>query len=462
MANGNIIRPAVLNLNPANNENLINPNPNPPAYQQDMDERLTRMVAEIFRREGRQMINAIVNPGVDINNEVDQVIDAAADVNLADMDRIPDVVKSLRVFSGEPGEFSSWKKSVDRILTIYEHLRGTPKYYGILSVIRNKVIGNADIALESYNTPLNWSKISKCLTLHYADKRDLGTLEYQMTMLVQGNSSIPEFYQGVYHHLSLILNKLACIEMSQESLNNMTQSYREKALDTFVRGLKGDLPRLLSIKEPVDLPMALHHCLKLQNVDFRVQHAHNTHTTKRVHPQTHNVPVRRGMSYPPQHTPAPRNNFYPELINNPQRFQRPTFHNPHFASPRPPFWPRPQYGNFYPPPPKPQPRPEPMDVDRSIHSRQINYANRPFNQQFTPQKRYNQNYSNQMHRPNKFQRIYYTEQSNDEQDIDVYESDQDFENYENCESYESNLDAASADDINDEETQNSDNINFLD
>lgn len=44
------------------------------------------------------------------------------------------------------------KKSVDRILHIYEPLRGTPKYYGKLSVIRNKITGNADVALESYNT----------------------------------------------------------------------------------------------------------------------------------------------------------------------------------------------------------------------------------------------------------------------------------------------------------------------
>lgn len=44
------------------------------------------------------------------------------------------------------------RKSVDRILKIYDHLKGTLKYYGILSVILNKIVGHADIALESYNT----------------------------------------------------------------------------------------------------------------------------------------------------------------------------------------------------------------------------------------------------------------------------------------------------------------------
>lgn len=40
-------------------------------------------------------------------------------------------------------------KSVDRVLQIYNSMRGNPKYYGILNVIKNKVLGNADIALES-------------------------------------------------------------------------------------------------------------------------------------------------------------------------------------------------------------------------------------------------------------------------------------------------------------------------
>ncbi|CAD7000785.1 unnamed protein product [Ceratitis capitata] len=33
-------------------------------------------------------------------------------------------------------------------------------------------------------------------------------------------------------------------------------------------------------------------------------------------------------------------------------------------------------------PPKPQPKPEPMEVDQSIHSRRINYMNKPPQNQF--------------------------------------------------------------------------------
>jgi len=83
------------------------------------------------------------------------------------------------------------------------------------------------------------------LTAHYADKRDVTTLEYRMTSLVQGNQSTADFYQQVYTHLSLILNKITCMEMGKESIDLFAKSYRDKALDTFFRGLKGDLPRLL-------------------------------------------------------------------------------------------------------------------------------------------------------------------------------------------------------------------------
>lgn len=387
-------------------------------------DQVTRMVSEALRTEGRQIINAILNPNDDINNDIDQPINPNA--NLAEMDRVPDIVKSLKEFSGQPGEFSSWKKAVDRILKIYEHLRGTPKYYGMLSVIRNKVVGQADIALESYNTPLNWEKIAKCLTLHYADKRDIGTLEYQMTTLVQGNYTIHDFYQTVFHHLSLILNKLSSTEMSQESLNNMTQAYRDKALDTFVRGLRGDLPRLLSIKEPADLPQALHLCLKLENVDFRTRHAMSSHSSTRNNLPPIPAPRRIIAPQPQPPMPAPRRHFQTEYVGNPQGFYK-TNQYGHVTYPT-------QQNNYpqryqqnnpqFPPPkpsPKPLPKPEPMEVDTSTRSKMVNYMNRPQNQQPAPKRPYSQ----QIHQPNKSQRIFHTEQSNDEENItnDQYEEE---------------------------------------
>lgn len=88
-------------------------------------------------------------------------------------------MKGVREFSGNPEEFSSWKKGIDRIFDTYGNLFGTPNYFGILHTIRTKIIGNADTELESYKQviTLNWKAISNCLKLHFADKRDFDTLE---------------------------------------------------------------------------------------------------------------------------------------------------------------------------------------------------------------------------------------------------------------------------------------------
>lgn len=196
----NLIRPARLSTN-----NTANPNPqdpsdsnNPPTQSQinfsDLRELVSQITLEVLSSQAPTIVQAALNPNANFVNMVDQTIETQHLDSLGDLDRIPDVVKCLREFSGRPGEFNSWRKSVERILRIYEPLRGTAKYYGILNIIRNKIVGNADIALESHNTPLDWTAIAKCLTLHYADKRDVSTLEYQMTGLVQGNSTVQQFY----------------------------------------------------------------------------------------------------------------------------------------------------------------------------------------------------------------------------------------------------------------------------
>lgn len=425
---------------------------------------LKEIISEIVRNENQQMLGQLSNTNTPSPTESDETIDARHAQNLDGLDKIPDVVKSLRDFSGNPGEFGSWKKSVERILKIYESIKGTPKYYGILSVIRNKITGQADTALESYNTPLNWEKISRCLTLHYADKRDIGTLEYQMTTLIQRNQTIHEFYQQVYYHLSLILNKLSSMEMSQDALNAMTQSYRGKALDTFIRGLKGDLPRLLSIRGPHDLPEALHLCLKLENVNYRIQHSHGNFRASQPHlpppipPKKPNIPLQRHQNTP--------HSFYPHLLHNPRPPQTPFRHHgppsPFFQQRPPNFqnnFTRPKFQNNF-------PRPEPMDVDQSTRSRQVNYMNRP-SQPAYAQKRTG---SHQIHQPTKFQRVNHVTQETTDPEAEYHQEmleqdefhEQTFVEYTNSQHSVEPEDYEGIETLHEEQPEEPDEIYFLD
>lgn len=134
-----------------------------------------------------------------------------------------------------------------------------------------------------------------------------------MTSLNQGNRTEQDYYQSVYQHFSLIINKIGCMDFVQESAALLTITYRDKALDTFIRGLRGDWPRLLTIKELADLSQALHLCLKLENQNLR------THYVK-------SAPLRR----PPPSPLPPRNTqsnnfrpttFCPQLAYQPQQYQ---------------------------------------------------------------------------------------------------------------------------------------------
>lgn len=390
MANpNNLIRPPILSVNQTE-QNRVNMNP------QELNAHISRIVSEAIASQVPQLIRQQNNPNNDFLDVPNQIIQPQHRGNLNDLDKIPDVVKSIREFSSDRGEFSSWKKGVDRIIENYAALQGTAEYFGIIHTIRNKIVGNADTVLESYNVPLDWNAISKCLTMHYADKRDLSTLEYQLTTITQGvNQTVKEFHQVVYRHLSLLLNKVGCMELSRESEQMMTKLYRDKALDTFIRGLRGDLPRLLGMKEPEDLPQALHLCLKIENQTYRSNYATGKIQSTVFRPNQKPIPTPRTQylnnSTPrapqkmPQRAPIAQQYSRPmhnmTFFSNQAPIQQPYVQQPYAQQlyARQPFIPNPTFVPNRPTAPKPLPRPEPMDVDPSIRTRQVNYMNRPPN-----------------------------------------------------------------------------------
>lgn len=333
-------------------------------------------VKSVFSKEGKQLVNEVMSPNRDFINAKEQSYIPPV-ITSSEGDRIvSDLIKTIRDFSGNSSEFGSWRKSVDRFLAYYKNLENTNKYFALLMAIRNKIIGHADEVLESYNVPLNWNAIRSCLTWHYADKRDLRTLEYQLLSITQGRLTVTDFYQEVYSHLTLILNKISCMEETPEALKVLGDMYREKARDAFINGLNGDLPRLLAVKEPQDLAHALHLCEILEN---QHNYGRNRVNTRRMQNNNNNNYFNQRPPLPPK--PKYNNNNYHSnhRNNNPWRMQ-----NFYQEQPVQQYRYQPQQqtpNNNWSPPrpfaPKPQPKPEPMDVDESVRTRQINYMNRP-------------------------------------------------------------------------------------
>lgn len=285
----------------------------------------------------------------------------ATEAELRDISRLPDSVKELQVFNGNPTMFVSWVHAVESILTDFELVKGKPIYRAILQHIRQKIRGPADTALISYSIfDTDWTAMKECLSLHYADKRDIRTLEYQLHQLSQKDSRLDDFYGAVNHQFALIINKLKTEKYSQETVQVLIDTYRNRALDVFIRGLNGDLSRMLLVQRPKNLPEAYSRCLEIQNTNLRNYTVHTARFNNRIVAPMNTMPDRmhgldgnKAPPLPPRTTWRPQERRYP--------FEKRVGH------------PAPKRD----PPSTSQPAIGKTDVDQSVQSRKVNYMNRP-------------------------------------------------------------------------------------
>lgn len=279
----------------------------------------------------------------------------ATEEDLNAIGKLPDCIKELQPFEGNPIHYVSWVHSVESILSDYQIVKNKPIYRAIIQAIRRKCRGSADAALTSYNIfDEDWQAIKNCLSLHYADKRDVQTLEHQLNQLRQKAMSIDEFYSKVNHQFSLIINKIKTESYSAETVNVLIETYRNRALDVFVRGLNGELPKMLMIMKPKTLPEAYSQCIEMQNTTYRSQVSlHPTGPQNKIQSPT-------GLQHS-NFTNSSHNRF---LSRKPQKsFSQPQY-QPHVN----PFvnWRHGQHRTAQQPGPE---KPEPMDIDHSTQTR---------------------------------------------------------------------------------------------
>lgn len=236
------------------------------------------LMAELRKAEARIRQLEQLNGAAEAPREV-PLRGPTTEEELKEVGRLPDSVRDLEVFEGDPVQYVYWVHSVEGILDDYKIVRSRPIYKAILKTIRGKIRGKANAALISHNIfDSDWPAVKACLSLHYADKRDIRTLEHQLGQLTQGNSRLDEFYARVNHQFSLIINKLKSGDHSPEVVDALMETYRNRALDVFVRGLKGDLSRMIIVQKPRTLPEAYTACLDIQNLNFRAFPIHGVNT----------------------------------------------------------------------------------------------------------------------------------------------------------------------------------------
>lgn len=300
-------------------------------------------------------------------------------IGFEDRGKIPQIVRDLPDFTGNPRDLSQWILDVEDVLELFDDLKNSFQYYLLIKTIRRKIKGEANDALITSNAPTQWDSIKEVLKLYYADKRDLMTLDNQLKSLSRHKvESLENYYSRVRELITLISSAITMDDQWRGHEMILMRLYNQIALDTFIRGLGDPLSRFCKNFKPHSLAQAYSYCVDYLNLDARnapvnipswqpiptaaPRHfmAPNPSGKPPVPPRQHTAQI-NPLRMPPN--PLPRR--FPT-----QNFTQQAPARPNVFAPNRTFFPQ-------------QPRPEPMDSS-TIRTQQVNYGNRPIAQRRGP------------------------------------------------------------------------------
>lgn len=225
-----------------------------------------------------------------------------------------DMFKTLPNFDGDREKYVSWRTAAINAIKIFAGHMEKPKYFEALNIVRNKITGSASNTLTNYNTVFNFDAIISRLDFTYADKRPVYIIEQEMIVLQQKNLSIEEFYDEVNKKLNALINKINMTHKEREVAKAMVQDASEKALRTFVTGLKGNLDQMLYASNPTTLPEASARIQTIVNDQERIRFANQFNQ-----PQN----MRNEQRINPNFKPKPKMPYQQYLPNQNNRYESP-------------------------------------------------------------------------------------------------------------------------------------------
>lgn len=204
-----------------------------------------------------------------IQEEVAEMATNNTNTDLFDSLRIPDAIKDLPHFNGNPRLLYEFINNVEEILIHIKSVDSTPYGKILLRAIRNKIEGEANEILNMYGTPLNWDIIKDNLILHYSDKRSETSLIKDLHNVRQLNKTIQQFYSEIIEIQSALCNNILIHEKDKNVISSKKELFADMCLNTFLSGLREPLGSSIRAMQPKSIASALSFCLKEQNIYYR-------------------------------------------------------------------------------------------------------------------------------------------------------------------------------------------------
>lgn len=224
-------------------------------------------------------------------------------------------------FRGERELLPRFIEVCEKIVVKFYNVRDESDFQNeyLMSSILAKIKGDAAINIASCIIT-NWKTLKDALLNTYADKRDMYTLNLEMSELKQlHNESVFDFYNKLQHKLNLVVSYIST-HGSKEQSEILCEYFRNFSLRVLLKGLKEPIGQLMRAKNPADLNSALN---MLHN-DFQfetgtksykvpINNKHNVINKFPIH--NNNVktfarpPQNTNFQFKPQMSVFPKNNF---------------------------------------------------------------------------------------------------------------------------------------------------------
>lgn len=281
-----------------------------------------------FEQHHQLRVQAILNNINNINPNMNQATDIFNSL------RVPDIIKTLPEYEGNPRLLFDFLQNVDDIISILQQYANMPIYRLWIRAIRNKIKGQANEVLNMYGTSLEWSEIKANLISHYSDKRNESSLIRDLHGLIQ-IGTMEDFYGKVIEILANLTNQVRIHEQIESVQTSKILLYKEMCLNVFLSGLKEPLGSNIRARGPTSLKDAFEFCLIEQNISYSKRNnpaskasAQNSNTNRGfAQKSTQSVPTNNLMTTTYQVNglrPQPfhqfGNNFQSPVTNRPTQY----------------------------------------------------------------------------------------------------------------------------------------------
>lgn len=219
------------------------------SHYDDVSAKLEQVLAKLKVSEDRQKESEDRIKGLPENLNRFQSLETPLpyrdiETNLTSGDQIQlDSYKAIPEFSGNIKQYRSWREQVVRRMGLIDDFKNHPKYEAALGIIRARIIGTASDILINNNTKYNIDAIIDRLDFSYADQRPLYVVESELTMIRQGNKTLQEYNDEINRALNMVITKVVMTYKHREEQNSLTEQMQQKAIRTFIIGLKSTATR---------------------------------------------------------------------------------------------------------------------------------------------------------------------------------------------------------------------------